>query len=1114
MSITLFAQTNINPDSNGDPWITGGSKLMSPEQEALIPELIINAASLAALLPSEVYNDELKYFPPVFDQIGASCIHASEIGYTFTYEINRKRDVQAGVWKDSENPNDYKNVYHHLYTYNFHNNGSGGTFTEPGDGFETIKDNGCPMLFHYYDPILDIGGGEKFKYWMNGYENYYEGQKNKISQKSIILFDYDYESLENIKHWLADHGNNSETGGLAVFSIYTNGWDVSGVLPEGSPHATEKYIKQLGSYSLNSGHALTVVGYDDNIKHKINEGEEYTTTVDVNGDGIVDLRDREFGAFKIVNSWDEDYGNQGFIWLPYSAMPGNFQGPNKFLVCKVNDADYEPELCIKAEIDYPQRNKLILKSAYSQKASANQPDEVNTENYNSFNAQGGENPMRGCYSGSIEIGLDFGYHFIDEDFGKIYLIIEEDDTDGLIDGIIENFSIIDYRWNEEFELPCLLSNVSVENNSETILYVNYDLIPHEDDITQDLVLDSDMVSRFQPTVANNATLSIENGVNIDMYNSSEMHIELGSTLDIGNNVKFTAKNGTCKIIIDGDINIGTGVHFEAEEGAELEIELNNSSENVVFNDCKFKRVRFTNKTSALSIINSEISQFYRFMSLKGDVYLNNNTFNSTVEESWLILQNTDENSKSAEVNLCTFNSDSPHSGIDIYNYENFKIENCNIDGYGRGVQIWGSGDGFSDNLIFNNEINNCLGEGIMIYKSSAQLIKNQVHDNAYGLRLMNNSNVAISGNAAASSYNDINYITNNSSYELYISKYSFPWDLKYNAIIDDDNLGGQSDALLYYSLPGGTTPPRDVRYNCWTLNNNYNVYDDLYPSGYFVSSPTWCPGGAGIPIGIAAQLYSDAQNQINAQDYLGAKETLKLIINLYPSSVYAESAMKELVNLEKLCGNNFVDLKNYYNTNDSITNDSGLSKLAIKLSNDCDVKLGNFQNAIDYYEYEIRNPHSYEDSLFAIIDLGYLYFLMENTANKSSVSASLPEYKPVSQKKFFKHRDYLLSLLPKNKLQNENETENQGLNGGKIINNSPNPFSNSTSIFIALEKAGKVNLRICNINGKEVKNLRFKFEEGKNQIPVDMTNEPAGIYYYSIFVDGVYVESNKMLLIR
>jgi hypothetical protein len=50
--------------------------------------------------------------------------------------------------------------------------------------------------------------------------------------------------------------------------------------------------------SLRGGHALSIVGYDD---------------------------EKEGGAFQIVNSWGDEWGDQGYIWIKYSDLPNIIQ---------------------------------------------------------------------------------------------------------------------------------------------------------------------------------------------------------------------------------------------------------------------------------------------------------------------------------------------------------------------------------------------------------------------------------------------------------------------------------------------------------------------------------------------------------------------------------------------------------------------------------------------------------------------------------------------------------------------------------------------------------------------------------------------------------------------
>ena len=61
-----------------------------------IPEWGTNTRSASsAVLPEGVDNSTLKYFPPVFSQLGNSCSQASGVRYVYTYELNRLLDRAA-----------------------------------------------------------------------------------------------------------------------------------------------------------------------------------------------------------------------------------------------------------------------------------------------------------------------------------------------------------------------------------------------------------------------------------------------------------------------------------------------------------------------------------------------------------------------------------------------------------------------------------------------------------------------------------------------------------------------------------------------------------------------------------------------------------------------------------------------------------------------------------------------------------------------------------------------------------------------------------------------------------------------------------------------------------
>jgi len=119
-----------------------------------------------------------------------------------------------------------------------------------------------------------------------------------------------------------------------------------------------------------------------------------------------------------------------------------------------------------------------------------------------------------------------------------------------------------------------------------------------------------------------------------------------------------------------------------------------------------------------------------------------------------------------------------------------------------------------------------------------------------------------------------------------------------------------------------------------------------------------------------------------------------------------------LINLEKYTGENYNSLKLYLSSEPNIRNNEELAKLAENLITYCEIQMGNYPTAISRFENIIKNPKTPEDSIFAVIDLGFTYLLMENQENASLYIGDLKIHKPSSLEDFEENRDYLLTLLP------------------------------------------------------------------------------------------------------
>ncbi len=85
----------------------------------------------------------------------------------------------------------------------------------------------------------------------------------------------------------------------------------------------------------------------------------------------------------------------------------------------------------------------------------------------------------------------------------------------------------------------------------------------------------------------------------------------------------------------------------------------------------------------------------------------------------------------------------------------------------------------------------------------------------------------------------------------------------------------------------------------------------------------------------------------------------------------------------------------------------------------------------------------------------------------------------------------------------------------ELKQNHPNPFSSSTIIPYSISKASSVELSVYDILGDKVQTLVNETQAAGNyNIPFYAKDLSAGIYFYSLSVDGVKSEKKKMLLLR
>lgn len=468
ISITqLSAQDliNLNPDPKGEPWYVGKLRKLTDEDYKKIeqtPKLKLPSNFEKASLPVIVDNSLNKYFRPIFNQTNGCCGQASGIGYNFTYAINFARDLAS---------NTTQTQYPTHYTYNFLNGGAdNGSFYF--DGWEVINANGCPNVNTYGGMYSTLTS------WISGYDKYYSAMQNR----TLDVFTIDVSTLQGLiilKAWMNDQLNGSSVGGLANFSAGVTA-DPSGkfsmkTLPTGTPEAGKVVITHWDS---EVNHAMTFVGYNDDIRFDFNGDGQYTNNKDIDGNGILDIRDFEIGGLIMVNSWGESFGNRGKAYVPYKllAEPKTNGGIGSSIVHVIRaKAAYTPKATIKATITHTSREKLRITAGVSANPSATKPDYILQASI--FNYQGGNYSMQGGIregDKTIEIGLDITpllSYINSSQVAKFFLVVIEKESNTPSDGSIGSFSLYDYTNGGE-ETVCTQTNIPITNNDTTLLSVN------------------------------------------------------------------------------------------------------------------------------------------------------------------------------------------------------------------------------------------------------------------------------------------------------------------------------------------------------------------------------------------------------------------------------------------------------------------------------------------------------------------------------------------------------------------------------------------------------------------------------------------------------------------
>lgn len=398
-----------------------------------------------------------------------------------------------------------------------------------------------------------------------------------------------------------------------------------------------------------------------------------------------------------------------------------------------------------------------------------------------------------------------------------------------------------------------------------------------------------------------------------------------------------------------------------------------------------------------------------------------------------------------------------------------------------------------ENCTFTN---NTVGVGA--FNSSPEIFECTFTNNEKGIGSYSNGSPVLTDLYADKEYRNA-IVDNNMG--IYVASGSVYLDEGYNDIYNNPASG-------YYVYSTGTLRIA-AALNYWGSVSGKDIQAHLYPHNYILIDPICTSANTDFKSANPVKdLLEEAYLNLDEGEVNEAEAGFKHIISEYPLHNEAYLSVPGLFACYRATGNNWNNLETYL-TGLYHDSTSTLDKnLLFGYLNLCLRQQGKYDEAITNYESIITNNPGYNDSVFAVINIGNTY---REAGNLKSSLGALEFLKPTSDAAHVeKTIDLLQTLHQENSRQYPDETTENYIS--EIF---PNPVSGQLTVKYVSSSAAMVSFQISDVNGRIIKSFTHKqSRKGENTMSLNTNFLNPGVYYVSLLHKGQNSSTKKIVVME